>query len=304
MEGSAPAAEVADRLYFARRGSIGRIALRCARLGGGGVSEGRCGACGGVAGSQHCRRSWCRGRRRYLGGCDLGDGRGHCGRGGRSGENADRRHRDLVGSLEHQQRADREQREERSANRKPEDATCRSFARSGGAPGVQRGGRLRPGRGGAGQRWRSWCSRGVGWIGGVGVGRALGSHLGRIARHPRGPCWCVADLGTVGAGGVKARSGRRVRHQRIGQRADRGPSILTIFARQRTIAFSSTSGTSGRKLLIGGGGSLRSAAQICGTDSPANGGFPVIASNSIVPMDQMSVRASTSRADRICSGDM
>ena len=144
MEGSATAAEVADRLYLARRGSIGRIALRCARLGGGGVSKGRRRACRGwlVAGSAD--------------GAGTAEGAGTSGAaisatGVGSADIAGGAERTLTGatatssgrlSISRAPIASSAKSAPPTANQ--EDATCRPFARSGGTPGIQRGGRVRP----------------------------------------------------------------------------------------------------------------------------------------------------------------
>jgi hypothetical protein len=55
---------------------------------------------------------------------------------------------------------------------------------------------------------------------------------------------------------------------------------------------------------MGAGAVFMMLTQSSGNDSPVNGGRPVKSSYKMAPSDQMSVRASTLLADRICSGDM
>src|SRR5205807_670922 len=75
-------------------------------------------------------------------------------------------------------------------------------------------------------------------------------------------------------------------------------------SRQRAMTFSSPSGASARTERSGGGGSRMIFAAMSAVVSPVYGGSPVSKANRIVPMDQMSARASTARVDRSCSGDM
>ena len=61
---------------------------------------------------------------------------------------------------------------------------------------------------------------------------------------------------------------------------------------------------SGRKLRREGGASLATLIASSVTDPARNAGRPAISSNRMTPRAQMSVPASTSLEERICSGDM
>jgi hypothetical protein len=67
---------------------------------------------------------------------------------------------------------------------------------------------------------------------------------------------------------------------------------------------SNAGGRSGRNSEGGSGGSAETAAQISVRLLPRKGVLPVSIRYRIAPSAQMSVRASTLRAERICSGDM
>ena len=72
------------------------------------------------------------------------------------------------------------------------------------------------------------------------------------------------------------------------------------FARQRRITSCSSRGA----WTIGEGASTATFTHISENESASNGLRPSTSSYSTVPSDHMSVRPSTARADRICSGDM
>ena len=72
----------------------------------------------------------------------------------------------------------------------------------------------------------------------------------------------------------------------------------------RCTSRSKRSGVSGRKARSGVASTVITFENTSPKVSPPNGGEPAISSCKIVPSAQISVRASTLRADRICSGDM
>ena len=76
------------------------------------------------------------------------------------------------------------------------------------------------------------------------------------------------------------------------------------FSRQRRMAASISTGTSGRSSRTGTGASAMMLARSPATVSARNGGRAVSTSCRQTPSDQMSVRKSTRLALRICSGDM
>jgi hypothetical protein len=67
---------------------------------------------------------------------------------------------------------------------------------------------------------------------------------------------------------------------------------------------SSAVGVSGRMLRSGAGGSFKMRAHSAVIVSQSKAGAPVRSSWRIAPIDQMSVRSSTSVEDASCSGDM
>ncbi len=77
-----------------------------------------------------------------------------------------------------------------------------------------------------------------------------------------------------------------------------------LLARQRATTRSSPSGTAGCQRRIGGGSAVSTWAQMSWAVSPSKGTRPVSSSYSEMPSDQMSLRQSTSRDARTCSGDM
>jgi hypothetical protein len=76
------------------------------------------------------------------------------------------------------------------------------------------------------------------------------------------------------------------------------------FSRHLSTTASSNPESSGRFVRSGGGGSTAIFTLMSGSVCPRNGASPVRSSYKMTPSDQMSVRRSTPRVARICSGDM
>ena len=76
------------------------------------------------------------------------------------------------------------------------------------------------------------------------------------------------------------------------------------FSRQRRMSHSSASGRSGRRARGEGAASWLALRPISSAVGASNGSLHVSSSYRTTPMDQMSVRSSTSLEERICSGDM
>ena len=133
-------------------------------------------------------------------------------------------------------------------------------------------------------------------VGAAGAGRDRATARGAVVTLRFATRWMRSiDMSALeGAIGSSAAA----RSATLAMRASRG------FARQRAITSSRTAGASGANARNGGAGSVAMRAHRPCTVSACQTGLPVTSSYKITPSAHTSVRASTSFALTICSGDM